>query len=238
MMRLDKFLCECGIGTRSQVKEYLKKGMVTLNGDIVKRPELKVDETTDYVLFQNTPCLYEKFRYFLLHKPAGVVTATKDTKDITVISLLNEPKKEELFPVGRLDKDTEGLLLITDDGDLAHRLLSPRMHVEKVYEVYLEHPLSQQDIETLETGVDIQEKKLTGPAKVMVLDYNRITLSITEGKYHQVKRMLKAVGNQVVYLKRLSMGPLVLDEALAKGDYRKLTEEEISLLMPYRKKSV
>lgn len=238
MMRLDKFLCECGIGTRSPVKEYLKKGMVTLNGDIVKRPELKVDETTDYVLFQNTPCLYEKFRYFLLHKPAGVVTATKDTKDITVISLLNEPKKEELFPVGRLDKDTEGLLLITDDGDLAHRLLSPRMHVEKVYEVHLEHPLSQQDIETLETGVDIQEKKLTGPAKVMVLDYNRITLSITEGKYHQVKRMLKAVGNQVVYLKRLSMGPLVLDEALAKGDYRKLTEEEISLLMPYRKKSV
>ena len=162
----------------------------------------------------------------MLHKPAGVVSATHDNHEQTAIDLLGQFKRDDLFPVGRLDKDTEGLLMITNDGALAHELLSPAKHVEKEYECHLTTPLNDGQKMKLEQGVDIGEKALTKPAVVRILDEKRITLTITEGKYHQVKRMLHAVGNEVIYLKRLRMGTLTLDETLPKGSFRRLTEEE------------
>ena len=162
----------------------------------------------------------------MLYKPAGVVSATEDKQEQTVIDLLGQEKRDDLFPVGRLDKDTEGLLLITNDGALAHELTSPSKHVEKEYECHLAYPFDDIQMMQLEQGVDIGEKALTKPAVVHILDEKKIMLTITEGKYHQVKRMLHAVGNEIVYLKRLRMGTITLDTELPKGSYRRLTEEE------------
>jgi len=231
MMRLDKFLVEMEIGSRSQVKEYIKKGLVTVNNTLCKNADQKIDETMDIVAFKGTELVYSKFRYYMFHKPQGVVTATQDNHDKTVMDLLpSDIRKKDLFPVGRLDKDTEGLLLITDDGELAHMLLSPKRHVDKTYLVQLSTPISEEDMNRLETGVDIGEEKMTLPAKVSRLDDTYILLTIHEGKFHQVKRMLKAVDNEVVYLKRTTFGSLSLDEHLSKGAYRELTAEEVSML--------
>ena len=230
MLRLDKFLCEMNVGTRSQVKSYLKLGMVTVNNETVTRPEYKIDENADAVSFQGKLLSYRKYAYFMLNKPAGVVSATEDASCETVAELLKDTGCRGLFPVGRLDKDTEGLLLMTNDGGLAHNLLSPNKHVGKVYYVELTGKLSDREKEQLEAGVDIGEEKPTLPAKVEEISDHAVYLTITEGKFHQVKRMMQAVDNQVVYLKRVAMGSLLLDEALPPGGYRALTEEEISLL--------
>ncbi|MCI6553805.1 MAG: rRNA pseudouridine synthase [Lachnospiraceae bacterium] len=230
MQRLDKFLCDRNIGSRSQVKGCIRQGMVKVNGETVCRPEAKIEEEQDRVEYCGEVLKYQKHAYYMLNKPAGVVSATRDRSCQTVTDLLKETGHVDLFPAGRLDKDTEGLLLMTNDGELAHRLLSPRKHVEKVYYCELELPLSEQDISRLEEGVDIGEGRLTQPAKVEKTGERSIHLAITEGKFHQVKRMLLAVGNRVSYLKRIAMGSLVLDEGLKPGDWRELTEEEIKSL--------
>lgn len=225
-MRLDKFLCDCMLGTRSQLKKDIKAGQVTVNGSTVQKPEQHIDEKTDTICYKGQPCIYEKFVYYMLNKPAGVVSATEDKREQTVLDLFKDEMRDDLFPVGRLDKDAEGLLLITNDGALAHELLSPAKHVEKEYECHLAKSFDAGQKMRLEQGVDIGEKAPTKPAVVRILDEKRITLTITEGKFHQVKRMLYAVGNEVVSLKRLRMGGLFLDEELPKGRYRRLTEEE------------
>ena len=225
-MRLDKFLCDCNLGTRSQIKKDIKTGLVTVNDVKALRPEQQIDENADCICYKGQPCVYEKYVYYMLHKPAGVVSATEDKHEQTVIDLLGQQKHDDLFPIGRLDKDTEGLLLITNDGTLAHDLTSPTKHVEKEYECHLAHPFDDRQKAQLEQGVDIGEKNLTRPAVVRILDEQRIALTITEGKFHQIKRMLHAVGNEVVYLKRIRIGALILDQELSKGSYRRLTDEE------------
>ncbi|RKM62490.1 rRNA pseudouridine synthase [Butyrivibrio sp. CB08] len=240
-MRLDKFLGEQGIGTRKQIKEYVKNGRCKVNGEVVLKSDVHIDENKDDISFDDVPLSYSRFHYFLLNKPAGVVSATTDGRNTTVLDLLGDDYVKGLSPCGRLDIDTEGLLLITDDGNLIHKLLSPKKHVDKVYEVHLRDSLSDADITKLEEGVNIGDKKDDGsidytlPAKVEVKDVDNegrpvIFLTIHEGRFHQVKRMLEAVGNEVLFLRRLSMGPLKLDESLLPGDYRPLTDEEISIL--------
>ena len=232
-MRLDKFLCDNNIGTRSQVKEYIKKGQVAINGQIVKKPETKVNEDTDIVICQGKEIHYQKYVYYLLNKPEGVVSATNDNTAPTVVSLLTVPEQKELFPVGRLDKDTEGLLLITNDGELAHRLLSPKKHVDKVYYAKVQGKVDESDVKAFADGVDIGDDTPVKSADLRILksgEESEIELTITEGRFHQVKRMFHAVGKEVIYLKRLSMGSLALDKTLTKGEYRSLTEEEIKKL--------
>lgn len=227
MIRLDKFLCEMEMGTRSQVKEMIKKGQVSVNNEVIKKADYKFDENSAKVCVKEKEISYQKFYYYMLNKPAGVVSATTDNHDKTVLDLLKDALGKDLFPVGRLDKDTEGLLLITNDGVLSHNLLSPKKHVDKTYLVKTAETVTLDMIHALEQGVDIGEEKITLPAKVKLLEEKEIELTIMEGKFHQVKRMLKAVGNEVVYLKRLSMGSLILDEALKLGEYRILTEKEV-----------
>lgn len=227
MIRLDKFLCEMEIGTRSQVKDMVKKGMISVDGEVIKKADYKFDETAAKVYVNRKELSYQKFYYYMLNKPQGVVSATTDNHDKTVLDLLKDASGKDMFPVGRLDKDTEGLLLITNDGELSHNLLSPKKHVDKTYLVETKEDVTEDMVLKLEQGVDIGEEKLTLPAKVKRKDNKKIELTITEGKFHQVKRMLKAVDNEVVYLKRLSMGSLKLDETLALGAYRSLTDDEI-----------
>lgn len=230
-MRLDKFLCEMNIGTRSQVKTYIRQGFVTVNGIPAKSADMKINEGSDKVTFREQSLQYRKYSYYMLNKPPEVVSATVDNTADTVVSLLEgERHANDIFPVGRLDKDTTGLLLLTNDGNLAHRLLSPAKHVDKTYRVTLEHPLSPQDVENLKAGVDIGEEKLTLPARISAISDDTILLTIQEGKFHQVKRMLLAVGNGVRSLKRISFGTLCLDERLGEGEFRELTPEEIEAL--------
>jgi len=229
-MRLDKFLCEMNIGSRSQVKTYVKQGLVSINGIVEKSPERKIDENKDEISFRGEKLHYQQYHYYMLNKPTGVVTATKDNVSKTVMDLIPLELRKNIFPVGRLDKDTEGLLLLTDDGDLAHRLLAPSKHVDKTYLVGVRNVLSEGAQKALENGVDIGEEKLTRPAKVEVINDLQILLTIHEGKFHQVKRMLKAVDNEVLSLKRVSFGPLKLEEELLPGSYRELTEGEMANL--------
>lgn len=230
-MRLDKFLSETTTESRSQVKKEIRQGMVTVNGIVEKLPEKQIDEKTDCVCLKGKELHYQLFVYFMLNKPAGVVSATEDNLSKTVVELLSrEDYRKDIFPAGRLDKDTEGFLLLTNDGELAHRLLSPKKHVDKTYFVRLRDALSEEAAAKLETGVSIGEKKDTRPAKVERVDTDTILLTIQEGKFHQVKRMLQAVDNQVLYLKRITFGGLSLDEGLAPGEYRALSDEEVKLL--------
>ena len=230
MMRLDKYLCETGFGTRSQVKDLLKKGQVMVNGEVVKKPELKINETTDQILCQGKKASYQKNIYLMLHKPAGVVSATEDNREKTVLDLVRpEDRKNGLFPVGRLDKDTEGLLLLTDDGELAHRLLSPKKHVDKTYYAKIDGQVTEEHVKQFREGLDIGDEKKTLPAVLTILlsgPVSEIEVTIHEGRFHQIKRMFEAVGCKVTYLKRLSMGSLVLDETLPLGEYRPLTAAE------------
>lgn len=228
MTRLDKFLADAGVGTRSEVKNMVRKKLVTVNGEIALKPEFKVDEINDTVEVNGKLVSLRGMVYYLLHKPAGYVSAVKDNLFPTVMELV--PAGNDLFPVGRLDKDTEGLLLITNDGDLAHRLLSPRRHVDKTYFVRLDKPAETADIASFETGVDIGDAALTLPAQLKLLPENEALLTIHEGRFHQVKRMFRAVGKEVLYLKRLSMGPLTLPEDLEKGDWCELTPDQIDAL--------
>lgn len=230
-MRLDKFLCELNLGSRSQVKLLIRQGLVSVNDVPAKSPDQKIDEEQDRVTCRGKQLFYEKFHYYLLNKPKGVVTATTDPVSKTVMELLPVEVRKNLFPVGRLDKDTEGLLLLTDDGELAHRLLSPARHVDKTYLVHTAAPLTDADCQALEQGVDIGEGVLTMPAVAEKQAENVLLLTIHEGKFHQVKRMLKAVNNEVILLKRLRFGPLILEEAkLQPGEYRRLTDKEVLAL--------
>lgn len=238
MMRLDKYLCETGFGTRSQVKDLLKKGQVMVNGEVVKKPELKINETTDQILCQGKKASYQKNIYLMLHKPAGVVSATEDNREKTVLDLVRpEDRKNSLFPVGRLDKDTEGLLLLTDDGELAHRLLSPKKHVDKTYFAKIDGQVTEEHVKQFREGLDIGDEKKTLPAVLTILlsgPVSEIEVTIHEGRFHQIKRMFEAVGCKVTYLKRLSMGSLVLDETLLPEEYRPLTEAELEGLTKQR----
>lgn len=228
-IRLDKYLTEMSVGSRSEVKKAIIKGLTEVNGETVKKPEQKIDLALDQVCFQGRRITYAAMEYYMLNKPAGVISASEDRHETTVVDLITEKKRKDLFPVGRLDKDTEGLLLITNDGELAHRLLSPKKHVDKVYYAKIAGKVTEEDKKIFAEGVDIGEDKLTLPAKLHILksgEESEITLTIREGKFHQVKRMFHAVGKEVVYLKRLRMGSLVLDENLKTGEYRALTDEE------------
>lgn len=232
-VRLDKYLADMGAGTRSQVKEAVRKGRVSVNGAAAKRPELQVT-AADSILFDGKEISYTAMEYYMLYKPAGVLSATKDDRTKTVLDLIDTRKRKDLFPVGRLDKDTEGLLLITNDGELAHRLLSPRHHIPKVYEVRVDGRITEDMCRQLREGIRIEENFTALPAEINVLqtgkDESEAELTICEGKFHQVKRMFAALGLTVTYLKRLSMGSLTLDESLGKGGYRPLTEEELKKL--------
>ena len=233
-----------GKGTRSEVKKAISKGLVRVNNVIVKKPETKLDTDSDHVLFDGVLVGYAQHEYYMLNKPAGVISATEHVDCVRLLRrrwrtpcLIIERKRKDLFPVGRLDRDTEGLLLISNDGELAHRLLSPSKHVDKVYYAKIDGEVTIEDVEAFQQGVDIGKEKLTRPAKLRVLKsgtQSEIELTICEGKFHQVKRMFQAVGKEVVYLKRLQMGTLILDESLKPGEYRELTEQEIADLCFYQ----
>ena len=233
-IRLDKFLCDSLNITRKEAKEAVRKGKVTINDQIVKKPEYKLDVDDDQVEFDHRPVVFEQFHYLMLHKPQGVVSATKDKHDKTVLDLIHEDYKDKLFPVGRLDKDTEGLLLLTDDGMLAHELLSPKKHVDKVYYAKVSGRFTDEEIKKFQEGLDIGNGESAKEADLEILkageDQSEVLITITEGKFHQVKRMVKAVGSEVLYLKRLSMGSLKLDEELKIGTYRRLSEAELQKL--------
>lgn len=233
-LRIDKYLADMGIGTRTEIKSYIRKGMIAINGKIVKSPSEKTDTVDDNVMFNGSEVPYLQYEYFILNKPAGVISASEDTRQRTVIDLIEDRRRDDLFPVGRLDKDTEGLLLITNDGMLAHNLLSPKKHVDKTYYVETEGCLNEEHITMFAKGLKVDEEFTAIPAELEILssDVNitKSLLTIKEGKFHQVKRMMAAVNNEVVYLKRLSMGPLTLPEDLNVGEYRRLTIEEINML--------
>ncbi|MCI9212190.1 MAG: rRNA pseudouridine synthase [Ruminococcus sp.] len=232
-LRLDKYLADMGLGTRSEVKQAVRKGRVQVNGQTVREPEYKTETETDQVWFNGQPAAYREYEYYMLNKPAGVISASEDHRERCVVDLIESRKRKDLFPVGRLDKDTEGLLLITNDGGLAHRLLSPKKHVDKVYYARVQGRVTQEDAELFRRGVDIGEKKQTLPAELRILnagEISEIELTIREGKFHQVKRMFHAAGKEVLYLKRLQMGPLRLDESLKPGEYRTLNTQELDIL--------
>lgn len=237
MIRLDKYLADMSIGTRQEVKKYIRQVRVKINEDIIKKPEYKIREDEDKITFDGAPVAYETFEYYMLNKPAGVISATEDKRDKTVLDLIKEKKRKDLFPVGRLDKDTEGLLLITNDGALAHRLLSPKKHVDKCYYAKISGGVTEEDVRVFKERINIgtqEEPEWTMPAELKILEkgtVSRIRLTIREGKFHQVKRMFLAVGKEVVYLKRERMGALVLDEELAPGEYRKLTDSELKSIL-------
>lgn len=218
-----------GKGTRSQLKQDLKRGLVTVNGQVEKSADRKVDPAVDRVTYAGEDVSYVAYEYYMLHKPAGCVSATEDRREQTVLDLITERSRDDLFPVGRLDKDTEGLLLITNDGDLAHRLLHPKKHVDKTYLARIRGKATQEMVDAFAQGLDIGDDKPTLPALLEIVsvgEESEVKITIREGRFHQVKRMAEAVGSQVLYLKRLTMGPLQLDETLALGEYRPLTEEE------------
>ena len=226
-----------GFGSRKEVKKLLKDGGVTVNGEAIKDGKLHVDPAEDSVLVLGEEVHYREYIYLLLNKPQGVISATEDLREQTVIDLL-DPEDAILspFPVGRLDKDTEGLLLLTNDGQLAHQLLSPKKHVPKTYFAVINSEVTEADVEAFLHGVVLDDGYHTKPGKLSIIKSglrSDIELTITEGKFHQVKRMFEAVGKKVLFLKRISMGPLMLDEGLKPGEYRELTDEEVEQLKEY-----
>ena len=238
-MRLDKFLADAGLGTRSQVKTIIRKGTITVNGVPAKKPEQSVNPETDQICDGSRELTAVKTVYYMLNKPAGYVSSTEEHDGPSVLSLLKDEAGQSvpgkgLFPAGRLDKDTEGLLLITNDGALAHDLLSPRKHVEKTYFARVKGPMTEAVAEAFDRGLDIGEKRPTLPAKLIIVEsgaeVSQVTVTIRDGKFHQIKRMFEKVGSEVLYLKRISFGSLTLDETLAPGTFRPLTEEEIRQL--------
>ncbi len=230
-MRLDKFLCELNMGSRSQVKALIRQGKISVNGMPATAPEQQIDEAGDCVCYQGRQLSYQPFIYLMLNKPPGVVSATHDNICKTVLDLIKgDVPKKDLFPVGRLDKDAEGLLLITNNGALAHRLLSPRKHVDKTYLVQTPEPLTASQLKALSEGVDMGEGKLSLPGTALLTEDGQLLLTIHEGKFHQVKRMVHAAGSQVLALKRVAFGGIELDKGLKPGESRALTEKEITIL--------
>ena len=231
MERLDKIISATGKKSRREVREMVRQGRVLVDGKPAPAADMKVDPQTAVILLDGEPLGYEKFTYVMLHKPAGVLTATEDRRQETVLDLLPpELRRRALSPVGRLDKDTEGLLLLTNDGQLAHRLLSPKSHVDKVYYARVDGALEPGDIAAFAAGMTLGDGLECLPAGLEILSPTEALVTLREGKFHQVKRMLAARGKPVLYLKRLSMGRLRLDPALAPGAWRMLTEEERSAL--------
>lgn len=241
-MRLDKFLAEVGIGSRKEVKVLIKKGQIKVNEEVIKSDKFQVKEFDDQITYLDEPLVYQKDFYYVLNKPAGVISATQDNYEQTVMDLLSdEDYREDLFPVGRLDKDTEGLLILTNDGKLAHQLLSPKKHVEKEYFAKVKGVMTEEDIDSFARGLVIDKGEQTLPAQLFIdsVDHEEetstIRLILHEGKFHQVKRMVQAVGKEVTYLKRLRMGGFLLPGSLDNGEYRKLTEAELLQLQEQNK---
>ncbi|CUK73139.1 pseudouridine synthase [Listeria monocytogenes] len=230
-MRLDKLLSHTGFGSRKEVKPLLKSGAVVVNGTIQKDSKTQVNPDKDQITVHGTPVVYQEFVYFMLHKPQNVVSATEDNVSETVIDLLaQEDTLTDPFPVGRLDKDTEGLLIITNDGTLAHNLLSPKKHIDKTYYAKIDGDVTAADVEAFVAGIELDDGYTCKPASLEIITPNEINVTIQEGKFHQVKRMFAARGKTVSYLKRISMGNLQLDESLELGEYRPLTEAELAIL--------
>ncbi len=228
--RLDKFLTLCGVCSRSNAKNLIKSGKVRVNNEIIKSSDYKFDYNNCNVTIEGKEIKYIEYMYFMLNKPAGVISATEDKTSKTVIDLIDKGQHLNLFPVGRLDKDTEGLLLITNDGELSHNLLSPKKHVDKKYYVELNDNLTREMADLICNGITL-DGEVTLPAKIdFTDDKSKVFITIQEGKYHQVKRMFAYVKLNVTYLKRISMGTLNLDESLKPGEYRELTEDEINIL--------
>ncbi len=232
--RLDKILSNFGFGSRTEIKSAVKKGLVSVDGQVTKDSGLHVDPAASVIIMNGNKLEYRKYIYLMMNKPQGVISATTDTRQRTVFDIMPEEYKcFELFPAGRLDIDTEGLVLMTNDGQLAHEILSPRKHVTKKYYARVEGRVQQADATAFEGGVTLDDGYKTLPAKLEILSsdlVSEIRLSIVEGKFHQVKRMFEAVGKKVIYLKRLSMGRLELDESLELGECRELAPEEVELL--------
>jgi 16S rRNA pseudouridine516 synthase len=231
-MRLDKFLVSTGKISRSDAGRAARGGKITVNGVVEKHADRHIDPDTDIITLQGERIVYRRYTYILLNKPAGYVSATEDGREATVLTLLPEElQRIGLFPCGRLDKYTLGLMLLTNDGDLSHRLLSPRHHVEKRYAYTCHLPLLPEDIELLEQGVELEDGYLTKPARMIAEPQSTSgVIVLTEGKYHQIKRMFEAVGNKIVTLERVTFGPLSLDPTLDRGEWRYLTDEEVALL--------
>ena len=254
-MRLDKFLSDMNKGTRKELKRLVRQGRVAVNGVTATNSGMAVNES-DCIEVDGESVVYAKYEYYVMNKPQGVITATEDSRQDTVLDLMEENRRKDLFPVGRLDKDTVGLLLITNDGDLNHRLLSPKKHVDKEYVAKISGRVTEEDVKIFAKGVFIEDGFRALPAELKILSYREkateedlldveqsnapqkhlsqgiteISIVIHEGKYHQVKRMFKAVDNKVEYLKRIQMGSLKLDKKLKIGEYRELTEKELEIL--------
>ncbi|WP_456273676.1 pseudouridine synthase [Bacillus sp. AK031] len=237
-MRLDKLLSNMGYGSRKEVKKHLKGGGTLVNGEVVKDPKFHIDPDKDMVTVHGEEVVYKEFVYLMMNKPPGVLSATEDTEGETVIDLLEmEDQIFNPFPVGRLDKDTEGLLLITNDGQLSHQLLSPKKHVPKTYFAIIDGEVTEEDVSAFAEGVVLDDGYKTKPGDLEIISSgirSEIQLTITEGKFHQVKRMFESVEKRVTYLKRMTMGPLPLDETLELGEYRELTDEEVEELRNYK----
>ena len=236
-MRLDKFLVACAVGSRTEVKNFLKSGRVTVNGKKEKSAKLQIDEEIDEIRFDGQKLDYEEFVYYMMNKPQGVISATEDPKHKTVLDLMDDyARAKEVFPVGRLDIDTHGLLLLTNDGKLAHALLSPKRHVDKTYLAQVDGIMTDEDIETFAQGIPLKDFTCQ-PAKLELVsidtekDQSLVRVTIAEGKFHQVKRMVAYCGKEVVDLQRLTMGTLTLDEDLKRGEWRRLTKEELEGLL-------
>ncbi|UPA30289.1 rRNA pseudouridine synthase [Terrisporobacter glycolicus] len=233
-LRIDKILSNVGYGSRAEIKVYCKKGLVKVNDKVISNPGTQVDTDTDKIEFNNEVVKYREFVYIMMNKPDGYLSATFDKRDPIVLDLIESSYLAfEPFPVGRLDKDTEGLLVLTNDGKLAHRVLSPKKHVPKTYYAKIDGVVTEKDVKDFEEGVTLDDGYETMPSQLKILESgetSEIELTIHEGKFHQVKRMFESVGKKVVYLKRLSMGKLKLDETLSLGEYRELTEEEVKLI--------
>lgn len=232
--RIDKILSNIGYGSRAEIKRYCKNGVVTVNGAVASNPGLQVDHENDEIIFDGEKVNYREFIYIMMNKPDGYISATFDKHDPIVLDLIDSSYLAfEPFPVGRLDKDTEGLLVLTNDGKLSHRVLSPKKHVPKTYYAKIDGIVTEEDTKAFEEGVILDDGYKTMPAQLNILksdETSEIELTIHEGKFHQVKRMFESVDKKVVYLKRLSMGKLKLDENLALGEYRELTDEEVKLI--------
>ncbi len=225
-MRLDKFIVESGLATRTEVAKAAKAGAVTVNGEVVRRASGHIDPVCDIITYHGKQVIYREFTYIMLNKPDGYVSARSDDLSPTVLELLpDELQKIGLFPCGRLDKNTYGLMLLTNNGPLSHRLLAPKNHVDKKYRFTVKFPISESDVAELESGVDIGGY-LTAPCKVEMTDEKNGYITLTEGKYHQIKLMAEAVHNQIIFLERVTFGPITLDEKLARGEWRYLTEDE------------
>ena len=236
-MRLDKYLADSHAGSRSEVKEHIRKGRVCVNGVVCRDPSLQIGPEASVTL--NGACVgFREHYYYMLNKPAGIISATEDRTETTVLDLFPAHLRKRLFPVGRLDKDSTGLLLVCDDGELSHRLLSPSSHVDKQYLIRTDGPLTSEDVRHFKEGMVLRDGTVLQSALLEISENDPCSALVTihEGKYHQIKRMTASLGRKVVFLKRLSMGPLKLDPALKEGEYRELTDKEIdSLLSPFFK---